>query len=255
MDTMAEGSALIVGGGTGIGLAAAQRLAARGLPVGLSGRRHEVLLAAREKILGQQPGTQVEVAAADCAVEQQARKMIADLALRLGAPQVLVASAGIYEGCEFLDLTEQAWRHTMTTTLDSTVFPAVAAARLMAERGSGRIVIIASTNSFISEPGSTAYSAAKAAASSLARSLCVDLARSGIQVNAIAPGWIHTDMVNDFVHNATPDALRNINPLGRVGHPDEVANLIEYLALDAPDYLTGATIMIDGGQTAAAALI
>jgi gluconate 5-dehydrogenase len=255
MITMAEGSALIVGGGTGLGLAAAERLAARGLPVGLSGRRTEVLLAAREQILRQQPGAQVEVAAADSAVERQAHDMILDLAKRLGPPSVLVASAGIYEGCEFLDLTEEAWRHTMTTTLDSTVFPAVAAARLMAAEGSGRIVLIASTNSFISEPGSTAYSAAKAAASSLARSLCVDLAKSGIQVNAVAPGWIHTGMVDDFVQNATAEALRNINPLGRVGQPDEVANLIEYLALDAPDYLTGATIMIDGGQTAAAALI
>jgi gluconate 5-dehydrogenase len=255
MDMMAEGSALIVGGGTGIGLAAAQRLAARGLAIGLSGRRHEVLLAARDEILGQQPGAQVEVAAADSAVEQQAHHMVAELADRLGAPQVLVACAGIYETCDFLDLTEQVWRHTMTTTLDSTVFPAVAAARLMAARGSGRIVIVASTNSFISEPESTAYSAAKAAANSLARSLCVDLAKSGIQVNAIAPGWIHTDMVDDFVRNATLEALSNINPLGRVGQPDEVANLIEYLAIDAPDYLTGATIMIDGGQTAAAALI
>jgi NAD(P)-dependent dehydrogenase (short-subunit alcohol dehydrogenase family) len=255
MDGMAEGSALIVGGGTGIGLAVAHRLAARGLPIGLTGRRHEVLLAAREKVLEQQPGAQVAATAADSAVEEQAHRMVTDLAGRLGAPRVLVASAGIYEGCEFLDLTEQAWRHTMTTTLDSTVFPAVAAARLMAAHGSGRIVIVASTNSFISEPGSTAYSAAKAAASSLARSLCVDLARSGIQVNAVAPGWIHTDMVDEFVQKATPDALRNINPLGRVGQPDEVASLIEYLALDAPDYLTGATIMIDGGQTAAAALI
>jgi gluconate 5-dehydrogenase len=255
MNTMAEGSALIVGGGTGIGLAAAQRLASRGLPVGLSGRRHEVLLAAREEILRRQPDARVEVAAADSAVEEEAHQMVASLAERLGPPSVLLASAGIYEGCEFLDLTEKAWRHTMTTTLDSTVFPAVAAARLMAARGSGRIVIIASTNSFISEPGSTAYSAAKAAASSLARSLCVDLAGSGIQCNAVAPGWIHTGMVDDFVHNATPEALRSINPLGRVGQPDEVANLIEYLALDAPDYLTGATILIDGGQTAAAALI
>jgi gluconate 5-dehydrogenase len=255
MDMMAEGSALIVGGGTGIGLAAAQRLAARGLAIGLSGRRREVLLAARDKVLGQQPGAQVEVAAADSAVEQQAHRMVADLADRLGPPQVLVASAGIYETCKFLDLTEQVWRHTMTTTLDSTVFPAVAVARLMAARGSGRIVIVASTNSFISEPESTAYSAAKAAASSLARSLCVDLAKSGIQVNAIAPGWIHTDMVDDFVQSATLEALSNVNPLGRVGQPDEVANLIEYLAIDAPDYLTGATIMIDGGQTAVAALI
>jgi len=252
---MTQGSALIVGGGTGIGLAAAHRFAVRGLPVGLSGRRVDVLESARDEVLGRHPDAKVEIAAADSAVESAAHEMIRDLTERLGPPSVLVASAGIYEGCDFLELTEQAWRHTMTTTLDSTVFPAVAAARLMAERGRGRIVILASTNSFVSEPGSTAYSAAKAAASSLARSLAVDLAKSGIQANAVAPGWIHTGMVDDFVRNATPETLANINPLGRVGKPDEVANLIEYLALDAPDYLTGATVLIDGGQTAAAPLI
>ena len=252
---MTQGSALIVGGGTGIGLAAAHRLVARGMPVGLSGRRADVLAAAREEVLQRDPGAIVEVAAADGAAESEAREMVRYLAERLGPPSVLVASAGIYEGCDFLELTEQTWRHTMTTTLDSTVFPAIAAARLMAERGGGRIVLLASTNSFVSEPGSAAYSAAKAAASSLARSLAVDLAKSGIQANAVAPGWIHTGMVDDFVQNATPEALANINPLGRVGLPDEVANLIEYLALDAPDYLTGATVLIDGGQTAAAPLI
>ena len=125
----------------------------------------------------------------------------------------------------------------------------------MAERKSGRMVLIASTNSIVSEAGSAHYSAAKAAASSLARSLCVDLAPHGIRVNAVAPGWIHTSMVDEFVQSATPETLRDINPLGRVGKPGEVANLIEYLALDAPDYLTGATILIDGGQTAVAPLI
>jgi 3-oxoacyl-[acyl-carrier protein] reductase len=252
---MADGSALIVGGGTGIGLAAAERFAARGLPVGLSGRRESVLRAARNELLSRRPGATVELYAADSADEGQAHEMVRVLAERLGQPSVLVASAGIYESCDFLDLTEQAWRHTLTTTLDSTVFPAVAAARLMAQRHAGRIVLIASTNSFVSEPGSTAYSAAKAAASSLARSLCVDLAGHGIGVNAVAPGWIHTGMVDDFVQNATPETLQGVNPLGRVGQPDEVANLIEYLALDAPDYLTGTTILIDGGQTAAAPLI
>jgi NAD(P)-dependent dehydrogenase (short-subunit alcohol dehydrogenase family) len=74
-------------------------------------------------------------------------------------------------------------------------------------------------------------------------------------VDAIAPGWVHTAMVDEFVQSASAEALGRINPLGRVGTPDEIANLIEYLALDAPDYLTGSTISIDGGQTAMASLI
>ena len=123
------------------------------------------------------------------------------------------------------------------------MFPAVAVARLMAQAGSGRMILIASTNSVVSEEGSAHYSAAKAAvASSLARSLCIDLAPRGVTVNAVAPGWVHTAMVDEFVRTATPEALQQINPLRRVGKPDEIANLIEYLALDAPGYLTGATI-------------
>jgi NAD(P)-dependent dehydrogenase (short-subunit alcohol dehydrogenase family) len=249
------GAALIVGGGTGIGLATAERLVARGVAVGLSGRRESILDQAREALLKKEPGAVVEVYAADSAVESEAHEMVRALAGRLGPPGVLVACAGIYEPCDFLRMTAREWRETLSTTLDSTVYPAVAAGQLMAERKSGRMVLIASTNSIVSEAGSAHYSAAKAAASSLARSLCVDLAPHGIRVNAVAPGWIHTSMVDEFVQSATPETLRDINPLGRVGKPGEVANLIEYLALDAPDYLTGATILIDGGQTAVAPLI
>jgi NAD(P)-dependent dehydrogenase (short-subunit alcohol dehydrogenase family) len=252
---MTNRSALIVGGGTGIGLAAASRLLRRGVPVGLSGRREHVLSQARDELLAGHPGGVVEIHAADSAVEAQAHEMVGQLAGRLGPPGIFVNCAGIYQPCDFLKLTAERWQETMTTTLDSNVYPAVAAARMMADAGSGRMVLIASTNSVVSEEATAAYSAAKAAVSSLARSLCMDLARYGIAVNAVSPGWVHTGLVDDFVQNATAEALSRINPLGRVGKPDEVANLIEYLSLDAPDYLTGATIFIDGGQTAMSPLI
>src|SRR5438874_13810 len=84
--------------------------------------------------------------------------------------------------------------------------------------------------------------------------IAVDVADRGIQANAVAPGWIHTAMVDDFVRQATPESLKRLNILGRVGDPDEVANVVEYLALDAPAYLTGTTIFVDGGQTAMAPL-
>jgi NAD(P)-dependent dehydrogenase (short-subunit alcohol dehydrogenase family) len=247
-------SALIVGGGTGIGLAAADRLLGRGVSVGISGRRDAVLRQARDGLLRRHPGETVEVHAADSSIEAEAHDMVRVLSGRLGTPAVFVDCAGIYEPRDFLEMTEDSWRDTLATTLDSTVYPAVAVARLMAQAGSGRMILIASTNSVLSEEGSAHYSAAKAAVSSLARSLCIDLAPRGISVNAVAPGWVHTAMVDGFVRTATPEALQRINPLRRVGKPDEIANLIEYLALDAPGYLTGATIFIDGGQTAMAPL-
>jgi NAD(P)-dependent dehydrogenase (short-subunit alcohol dehydrogenase family) len=247
--------ALIVGGGTGIGLATAERLVRRGCAVALSGRRQSVLEEAAERLRSSVDGAQVEAIAADGGSENEARQMVDATVKAFGALSVLVNCAGIYEPVHFLALDEESWRRTMSTTLDAQLYPSVAAAKVMAESGCGRIILISSINSPLSEPESTHYSAAKAAVSSLVRSIAVDLAESGVQANAVAPGWVHTAMVDDFVKQASPESLRRLNVLGRVGLPDEVANVIEYLALDAPAYMTGTTVFVDGGQTAMAPLI
>ncbi|MDQ6816252.1 MAG: SDR family oxidoreductase, partial [Actinomycetota bacterium] len=96
------------------------------------------------------------------------------------------------------------------------------------------------------------YSASKAAISSLARSLAVDLASHGIVVNAVAPGWVHTPMTAAYVEGAAPQTLRRLNPLARVGDPSEIATVIVFLVAEAPTFLTGATVFVDGGETAAA---
>jgi NAD(P)-dependent dehydrogenase (short-subunit alcohol dehydrogenase family) len=171
-----------------------------------------------------------------------------------GGLDVYVNCAGIYEPVNFLDLTEDSWRRTLTATLDAQVFVSVAVARRMAAHGVGRIILISSTSSPLSEPNSGPYSAAKAAVSSIARSIAVDLSQRGITANAVAPGWIHTDLVDDFAQKTSPESLKRVNLLGRMGRPDEVASVVEYLAADAPQYLTGTTIYIDGGQTAMALL-
>jgi len=152
----------------------------------------------------------------------------------------------------FLESSQETWSFTLGTTFGATLYPALACARFMASAGGGRMVLVSSVSSVLSEHGTSDYCAAKAATSSLARSMAVDLAASGIRVNAVSPGWVHTHLVDDFVKNATPDTLRSLNALGRVGQPGEIAELIQFLALDAPDYLTGASIFIDGGQTAMA---
>jgi NAD(P)-dependent dehydrogenase (short-subunit alcohol dehydrogenase family) len=247
--------ALIVGGGTGIGLATAERLLRRGCAVALSGRREPVLAEAAEHLRSSVDGAEVETVAADGGSEAEAQEMVETIVEAFGALNVLVNCAGIYEPVHFLALEEDSWRRTMSTTLDAQLYPSVAAAKVMADAGRGRIILISSINSPLSEPESTHYSAAKAAVSSLARSIAVDLADRGIQANAVAPGWVHTAMVDDFVKQASPESLRRLNVVGRVGLPDEVANVIEYLALDAPTYLTGTTVFVDGGQTAMAPLI
>lgn len=248
-------SALVIGGGTGIGYASAVRLARRGVAVMLSGRREEVLAGAREKLSAEVEGAEVAYSAGDSSVEADAQRIVADTVKALGGLDYVVNCAGTYEPTDFLDMTEEAWRKTIAPSLDAMVYPCVAAAKVMAEGGGGRFVLISSINAPLSEPESAHYSAAKAAVSSLARSMAVDLAKHKIIVNAVAPGWVATDMVGDFVENATEESLKALNILGRVAEPDELGNVIEYLVLDAPDYIDGTTIFVDGGQTAMAPLI
>jgi NAD(P)-dependent dehydrogenase (short-subunit alcohol dehydrogenase family) len=247
---------LIVGGGTGIGYAAAERLAERGVSLALAGRRLEVLESAREALLQQTPPVRVETVDGDAGVYEEAVRIVARSVELLGGVDICINCAGIYEPVDFLKLDTASWRRTMSATLDAIAYVSAAAARAMVTAGrGGRFVLISSINSPLSEPESAHYSAAKAGVSSLARSMAVDLAGHGIVTNAIAPGWVHTAMVDDFVREASAESLARLNVLGRVGRPDEVANVIEYLALDAPDYLVGTTIYVDGGQTAMAPLI
>lgn len=111
----------------------------------------------------------------------------------------------------------------------------------------GRIVTVASTNAYECDPHAASYNAAKAGILGLTRSMAVDLAPFGIRVNGVAPGWIHTDMaVNDLPPRGTP--VQNLGVLGRAGEPEEVAAAIAFLASDVCDFLTGTTIVIDGGQ-------
>lgn len=249
------GSAIIVGGATGMGFATARRLLKRGVPVGLTSRRIEKLEEAQNKLLAEFPNGKVAIAAADASNEAQAHAAITKLASEIGSPAIFINCAGSFEPVDFLDMDTENWAGTMDTTLNSFVYPTVAASRLMKERGSGRIVMIGSTSGVVSEPETAHYCAAKAATHSLVKTLAVDLSKHGILANAVAPGWVHTEMVDEFITNADPADLAKINPLGRVGQPDEVANVIEYLAMDSPEYLTGAIIMLDGGQTAAAPVI
>jgi NAD(P)-dependent dehydrogenase (short-subunit alcohol dehydrogenase family) len=246
---------LIVGGGTGIGFAAAERLAERGTSIALAGRREDVLHAAGAKLRQINPDIEVVTVAGDAGDEQAARAIVETAATRLGGLDACINCAGIYEPIHFLQLDATGWRRTLAASLDAMLYVSVPAAKEMGKRGGGRFVLLSSINAPLSEPESAAYSAAKAGVSSLARSMAVDLAQSSIVTNAIAPGWVHTDMVDDFIQQATPETLSRLNPLGRVGRPEELAVVIEFLVLDAPTYLNGTTIFVDGGQTAAAPLI
>lgn len=246
--------ALVVGGGTGMGYASAQRLAGRGGRLVLSGRRESVLLEAQQRIKEAHPGAAVEILAGDAGIEEQSQAMVTAAIGHFGRLDILVGAAGIYEAVDFTDLDAESWRRTITATLDAMAFPAIAAVREMKKTGGGRIVLISSIDTITSEPEVAHYNAAKAAVGALVRSIVVDCTKDGIQANAVAPGWVYTPMVASYIDEAQPGMMDRINPLGRAADADEVGNVIEYLALDAPEFLTGSTIFVDGGQTVRAAM-
>jgi 3-oxoacyl-[acyl-carrier protein] reductase len=239
--------ALVTGGGSGMGFAMAKRLLDRGASVLICGHEEDVLAKASTEL---QRGSEVRCqhltldlidpaapgAAVDACVEA------------FGGIEVLVNNAGIADFCKFDEMTAESWDRSQNLMARAPMLSIQAAARHMAKAGGGRIVNNASISGSLSEPESAQYSAAKAALISLTRTAAVDLAHLGIRVNAMAPGWIRTGMSAQFLAGLGPDGFAKINPLGRPGEPAEVATVAEFLALDAPDYLTGETIYVDGGQ-------
>jgi NAD(P)-dependent dehydrogenase (short-subunit alcohol dehydrogenase family) len=213
-----------------------------------------VLVEAQQRIKDAHAGAEVEILAGDAGVQEQSQAVVNAAVEHFGRLDILVGAAGIYEAVEFPDLDANSWRRTITATLDAMVFPAIAAVREMKTTGGGRIVLISSIDTITSEPEVAHYNAAKAAVGAIVRSIVVDCTKDGIQANAVAPGWVYTPMVASYIDEAAPGMMDRINPLGRAADADEIANVIEYLAMDAPAFLTGSTVFVDGGQTIRAAM-
>jgi NAD(P)-dependent dehydrogenase (short-subunit alcohol dehydrogenase family) len=235
-----------------MGAACAKALAEAGFDLMLAGRREEALAQTREAITAAVPGATVESRPTDVAESADCEALVAATAESLGGPDVAVTAAAAYEPVHSLEMTAAAWDSCLDVALRGSVLVAVAAAKRMKAAGGGRIILFSSINGTVSEPESAHYSAAKAAINSVARSLAVDFAADGIAVNAVSPGWVDTPMIAEFVEEATPEDLGRINPLRRLGRPEELAGVVAYLATDAPTFLTGSTLFVDGGQTAIA---
>jgi NAD(P)-dependent dehydrogenase (short-subunit alcohol dehydrogenase family) len=245
-------SALITGGGTGIGYATAVALNAAGFDLTIAGRRSDVLATAAVEIAAAGGGPAVAAVATDLADGDAPDALVDAHVARCGGVDAVVAAAGSYELGTGAELTARRWDATLDVQLRGAVLTATAAGRQMSAAGRGRIVLLSSVNGLHSEPASIAYSAAKSAIISVARSLAVDFAAGGVSVNAVAPGWVDTPMTAAYLAATTPEQLCRVNPLGRAGTAEEIATVIAFLVLDAPAFLTGATIVVDGGQTAMA---
>jgi NAD(P)-dependent dehydrogenase (short-subunit alcohol dehydrogenase family) len=236
--------AAITGASTGIGRGIAELFVRHGASVALMARRADRLEATRLALAAD--GRAIAVPG-DVGNAEDAERLVAGAVAAFGRLDVLVSNAGIHRVAPFLDTTEATWDEVFRTNVRGAFLTGRAAARAMADRGGGSIVIVGSTNGFVAEPHMAAYNASKAALVLLARSMAVDLAPHGIRVNLVAPGTITSEMTRPMLEQGFGFGAV---PLGRIGEPDDVAWPVLWLASDEAAYVTGASLVVDGGQIA-----
>lgn len=249
--------AVITGGGRGIGAAIAETLAARGASVTVMGRDIAVLENQRDAITDAHGGDAFAVAA-DVTDETALGRAFASAVQALGAPAILVNNAGGTESAPFKRTDPALWQRTLDLNLTGTYLATRAALPAMVEAGFGRVVNIASTAGLKGFQYVSAYCAAKHGVIGLTRSLALELAKTGVTVNAVCPGYTDTDLVKDAVENivtktgCTPDEARaqlaHGNPQGRLIQPEEVAGAVAWLCLPASSSVTGQSIAVAGGE-------
>jgi acetoacetyl-CoA reductase len=184
----------------------------------------------------------------DVANFESAQACVARVQEEVGLVDVLVNNAGITRDMTFKKMDKVAWDAVMATNLDSVFNMTKPVCDGMVERGWGRIINISSVNGQKGAFGQTNYSAAKAGMHGFTKALALEVARKGVTVNTISPGYIGTKMVMEIPKDVLDSKIIPQIPMGRLGKPDEVAGLVAYLASDEAAFVTGANIAINGGQ-------
>jgi acetoacetyl-CoA reductase/3-oxoacyl-[acyl-carrier protein] reductase len=250
--------ALVTGGTRGIGAAICRSMAAQGAAIAAGySRNREKADAFREDL--EQHGTRTTLHQGNVASAEDCQRTVKEVIEQHGRLDILVNNAGITADHSILKMTDEDWYKVLAVNLSGAFFMAKAALEHMIDRGTGRIVNISSIVGQIGNIGQTNYAASKSGmfglTTSLARETAFALQKSGkadpdgpgLTVNAVAPGFIETEML-DTIPEKVLDRIRAQIPLGRLGRPEEVARVVHFLCADASSYITGQVWAVNGGQ-------
>lgn len=246
MENTAVKTALVTGASRGIGAAIAKKLAARGFMV-IINYGHSSAAAEEVKNQIEQAGGQAVLMQGDVSSGDDVDRMFKDIKKTWGRLDVLVNNAGINRDTLLVRMKEEQWDAVLSTDLKSVFFTTKAAASLMMRQRSGSIINIASVVGITGNAGQANYAAAKAGVIGFTKSAAKELAARGIRVNAIAPGFIETDMTDAIPEKIREGMLETI-PLRRGGKAEDVANAVAFLASDDAGYITGQVLKVDGGM-------
>ena len=237
---------IVTGAASGIGEATARRFSAEGAKIILVDRQREAL----EKVAVELPSDRTLVQVTDVSDSRAVDDMVASTVKRFGRLDVLVNNAGVHEGGDPAEITDEQWRKVMATDADGVFFGCRAAIPHL-EKTKGSIVNTASVSGTGGDWSMSPYNAAKGAVVNLTRALAMDLGKKGIRVNSVCPSLTRTGMTADMMDDK--DLLSKFAeriPLGRVCEPREIAAVIAFLASEDASFMTGANVAVDGGVSA-----
>ena len=247
MNSLRGKRALITGGSRGIGAATALLFAEYGvdIAIGYRSRKEDA-----QKIVDQAKtaGVKAFAYAQDIGSRDGSESLVRSAAGDLGGLDFFVGNAGIWpsDDVPVADMDDSRWRRTMMENVDSMFFTTRAAARLMND--GGRIVLVSSTAGQRGEAYHADYAASKGAMISYVKSLCIELAKRGITVNSVAPGWVDTEMCEEPFSSGGRDRISASIPLGRIAHPRDIAGPILFLCSDLGRHITGEILNVNGGS-------